>query len=189
MNNNTSYYSDANKTKLEKDMWLILPDYIIGKVKRADEKLEIAVFGTEKKIITEPSICRQAVILHTLPLVSHGCEIEVAFDVAQYLANGAAAIDLIWISEESIEPWDSLTINLGDCPPEDHAYIDVNHNGSDIVEWLIQNRLAEPTGVTRRSGFYTYPMMKLHMAEIRKYALPSDDNNENEEGCRMEEFS
>ncbi len=40
MNNNPSYYSDANKTKLEKDMWLILPDYIIGKVKRADEKQE-----------------------------------------------------------------------------------------------------------------------------------------------------
>ena len=172
-------YLDFRGNKIEKDNWLVLPDYRIGKVKKADKKLEVAVIGENNKVSLEPSECSRTTIVTTLPLVSNGQAIEVVFDIVQYATNGATAVDLIWVSETGIEPWNNLTINLDGYPPKHHAYIDTNNNGNEIVEWLISNHLAEPTGLFRQSGFCVYPMMKLDMKGIQKYTLcPYDENDD-----------
>lgn len=95
---------------------------------------------------------------------------EVYMAIEKYLQNGNTAITL-WIeTEDGFEPYNTVTKNFGDLP-EDYAYIDTNNNPG-VLELLISKKIAYPTGIEERSGFCTYPLVRLDLEEIKKYLKP-----------------
>lgn len=80
---------------------------------------------------------------------------RIALKVTTYL-NGNLAINMEAWDDGYAEPWSNLTVNLDGERRKDCAFIDSNHNGEDIIIWIIRNGLAIPTGVRQRSGFCEY---------------------------------
>lgn len=64
-----------------------------------------------------------------------------------------------------------LTVNLPESGSLDRGtqFIDTN-NHPWAYGWLIDNGLAEPTGIFGRSGFCAYPAMKFHLPEQNRDA-------------------
>lgn len=87
---------------------------------------------------------------------------EINLMRSTYLDNGNTAI--IAETKEG-EPFGVLTVNLDDELPRNMAYIDTN-NMPDALNFLIKNDLAEDTGKTGKSGFCTYPLVKLKLDKI-----------------------
>ena len=50
-----------------------------------------------------------------------------------------------------------------------YAYIDINDNGNEIIDWLITNKLGKLTGRICHSGFCMYPEFEFDMDEVQKY--------------------
>lgn len=65
------------------------------------------------------------------------------------------------------EPFAVFTVNLDDDLPENMAYLDTN-NVRGVLEFMIENNLAEDTGKTGTSGFCTYPLVRLNLDKIPK---------------------
>ena len=105
-----------------------------------------------------------------LKLNAWGAEHEITFELHKYAENDNLAIEMMcWDEEEFPEPWSMLTVNLSvKCKPN-CAYIDTNNNGYTIIEWLIENKLGNITGVLGFSGFCTYPEFEFDMDELKKY--------------------
>lgn len=80
---------------------------------------------------------------------------RIALKVASYL-DGNLAVDMEAWDEGYAEARSNLTVNLDGERGKDCAFIDTNHNGDDIIIWIIRNGLAVPTGVRRRSGSCEY---------------------------------
>lgn len=80
---------------------------------------------------------------------------RIALKVTSYL-DGNLAIDMEAWDEGYAEPWSNLTVNLDGVRGKDCAFIDTNHNGDDIIIWIIRHGLAIHTGVRQRSGFCEY---------------------------------
>ena len=91
-----------------------------------------------------------------LLLTDCGKTFPVWLRVACYL-NGNLAIKLLFWNECFLDVWTVLTVNLLEICDMDCAYIDVNNNGEEILEWLVKNGLAVPTGRSARSGYCEYP--------------------------------
>ena len=54
-------------------------------------------------------------------------------------------------------------------PILDCIVIDVNNNGPDIIDWLIDNKLGHLSGKIKQSGFCVYPEFIFNLDEIKKY--------------------
>ena len=74
-----------------------------------------------------------------------------------YYHGGNLYVGTATFEDGYVEPCSDLTVNLGSILPLNCAYIDVNNNGSDILDWLQQNKIAVPTGRYRCSGICKYP--------------------------------
>ena len=49
------------------------------------------------------------------------------------------------------EPWSFLTVNLGVTCPENCAFVDINNNGEEILDFIINNNIGKPTGRCKTS--------------------------------------
>lgn len=58
------------------------------------------------------------------------------------------------------EPWGTVSVNLGINLDDDEIFADINNNES-LVNEMVKQKLLIPTGITQRSGFVEYPLMKL----------------------------
>lgn len=58
------------------------------------------------------------------------------------------------------EPWGTVSVNLGIKLDDDEIFADINNNES-LVNEMVKQKLLIPTGITQRSGFVEYPLMKL----------------------------
>ena len=58
------------------------------------------------------------------------------------------------------EPWGTVSVNLGIKLCDDEIFADINNNES-LVNEMVKQKLLIPTGITQRSGFVEYPLMKL----------------------------
>lgn len=92
--------------------------------------------------------------------IKYGADRKIALVKNTYTQNDNLAIQMISHDGEFPEPWNSLTVNLSGKCDTDCAFIDVNNNGADIINWLIKNDIAHPTGRTEVSGFCAYPEVK-----------------------------
>ena len=104
-----------------------------------------------------------------LNMTKYGKEHPMTFEVDRYLDNGNLYVGLITHEEGYPEPWQNLTVNLGVKCEENHAFIDTNNNGDDIMMWLIENGLATHTGRYKSNGFCVYPEFKFNMENLKKY--------------------
>lgn len=95
--------------------------------------------------------------MKTFDLNRFGKTYTIQLKAGVYYYGGNLYIEMLSLEDDDIEPWSDLTVNLGPILPLNCAYIDVNNNGSDILDWLRQHRIAVPTGRYGYSGFCRYP--------------------------------
>ncbi len=97
-----------------------------------------------------------------------GKSIPVTFKKAKYVAFNNLYIGIVSWEEGYPEPWSDLTVNLGVSMEPDCAFIDTNNNGEGIIDWLIENNIAIPTGYWAKSGFCTYPEVRFNKEFLDK---------------------
>ena len=59
-------------------------------------------------------------------------------------------------------------MNLEGKREKDCAFIDTNHNGQEILVWIIRNGLAVPAGRYGRSGYCSYPEYRFKETLLRE---------------------
>ena len=105
--------------------------------------------------------------MKTFNLERYGEVHPIQLSVAAYL-NGNLAITMTDWSSGEPEPWNVLTVNLGDSMDKHCAYIDTNNNGEDILAWIVRHGLAVPTGRVGFSGFCCYPEYRFRSSRLKE---------------------
>lgn len=106
--------------------------------------------------------------MKTLILNTWGTDHHISFTLHKYAENENLCVQALAHEDGFIEPWSTLTVNLGIKCPEGFAFIDTNNNPG-IIGWLEANNLGKRTYITEWSGFCEYEMFKFDMAELNKY--------------------
>lgn len=107
--------------------------------------------------------------MKTLTLYRYGKEHPVTFNLDNYSQNGNLYVGLITHEEGYPEPWSDLTVNLGVQCKANCAFIDVNNNGMQIIDWLIDNNLGRILAREKVSGFCVYPEFEFNMEPLMQY--------------------
>ena len=96
---------------------------------------------------------------------------DCKLSVNKYTNNGNTAIQIFSKNEEFDfwEPFAMLTVNLDKKLDEGYAYLDIN-SFREAEAFVIKNNLGEFAEDYGFSGFCVYPLFKLNMEEIQKYA-------------------
>ena len=100
-----------------------------------------------------------------------GGKIKVAFRLAKYTSNKRLFVGILADEDGFLEPWTDLTVNMPDTELSDEncVFIDTNNNGSDIVFWLMENGLGNPTARWAYSGFCSYPEFRLDFDRLEQF--------------------
>lgn len=86
----------------------------------------------------------------------------------QYIYGGMAVCAYL----RNGEPWSDITVNIpGHSISDDTAFIDTNNNPW-AEEFLVENGIAKPTGLTARSGYCIYPLYKFDMSKFKNLKTP-----------------
>lgn len=104
-----------------------------------------------------------------LKLNAWGSEHEITFTIDRYANNNNLYIGMVCWDDGYAEPWSDLTVNLDFKCRTNCAFIDINDNGKQIIDWLVKNNLGRPTGLILPSGFCVYPEFEFDMKEVEKY--------------------
>ena len=108
--------------------------------------------------------------MKTLTLHAWGTDHQMTFEVDKYSQNGNLYVGLLSHDDGYAEPWQNLTVNLGVPCKENCAFIDVNHNGMEIMNWLVDNKLGRVLAREKVSGFCVYPEFEFDMQRLMEYA-------------------
>lgn len=73
--------------------------------------------------------------------------------------GGGIAIQATINEDGFEEPWSTITVNLGELPEENMAAIDVNNNGANILDELINAGFCTLL-YFKRSGYCEYPVVE-----------------------------
>ncbi len=104
-----------------------------------------------------------------LILYKYNADRLITFELAQYAENGNLYVGMICHNNNYPEPWSNLTVNLSvKCAPN-RAYIDINNNGNEIIDWLEKNNLGFTTGNLMPSGWCVYPEFEFNMEKLMKH--------------------
>lgn len=89
-------------------------------------------------------------------------KITVLINKGRYAENKTTALIVTCDDPQNNyeEPWGTVSINLGIKLDDDEIFADINNNES-LVNEMVKQKLLIPTGITQRSGFVEYPLMKL----------------------------
>lgn len=99
----------------------------------------------------------------------YGGEYEITLRTNHYANNNNLYIGLDCWEDGFPMPYTDLTVNLyPKCEPN-CAFIDINNNGVEIINWLMANKLGKLTGRMCHSGFCQYPEFEFNMEEVQKY--------------------
>lgn len=100
------------------------------------------------------------------PLVAYGTKHLISLERTSYLTGGLA-VTMVDYAEGYEEPYATLTVNLESFPyplDADTAFLNTNICcGVDILQWVVENNIAYPMGVTETSGFCEYPLVRFNM--------------------------
>lgn len=89
-----------------------------------------------------------------------GNEYVLAFSRAKYFENGNLAVLAYNKGDYGWEPYATVTVNIEPLGNPYAAAIDTNNLGEDIVGWLSENGIAQPTGDVLPSGFCAFPVVE-----------------------------
>lgn len=112
--------------------------------------------------------------MKTLTLNKYGTNHPMTFTMDSYVDNGNLYVGLVTYEDGYPEPWSDLTVNLGVRCKANCAFIDINNNGNEIIEWLYSNSLGHLTGRIKASGFCSYPEFEFNMEKLCKYSDMSE---------------
>ena len=88
-------------------------------------------------------------------------DMDVVLDKTSYRCSGTLAVIMNTMIDD--DGYIMVTVNLSNpLQHGDYAFVDTN-NLEGIDSWLEKNGIAEHTGITARSGFCTYPLMKFNI--------------------------
>ena len=83
---------------------------------------------------------------------------EIVLLRRQYM-DGSLAVQMLYDADGYWDFWGDVTVNLCDATNQNASFAYVNANNMPAVaEFLQENGLATYTGMTRPSGFCTYPL-------------------------------
>lgn len=88
---------------------------------------------------------------------SFGDTFQVQVEVNVYLDNKSLCVSLTAMEDGIPEPYGNITVNLDGTVPNYCAYVDTN-NMPNIEAFLVENGIAEFTGLTKKSGYCEYPL-------------------------------
>jgi len=107
--------------------------------------------------------------MKTLTLNKYGTERPMSFTLDSYVDNGNLYVGFVTHEEGYPEPWSDLTVNLGIKCKANCAFIDINNNGNEIIEWLYSNNIGHLTGRMETSGYCAYPEFEFNMERLVQY--------------------
>lgn len=113
--------------------------------------------------------------MKTLILNAWGQDNCLSFTLHEY-TNGNLCVQAWVHQDEFIEPYSTITVNLGIECPKGFSFIDANNNHG-IIGWLEANNLGKRTYITQVSGFCEYEMFKFNMEELEKYVHSDERRN------------
>ena len=92
-----------------------------------------------------------------------GDTLNIKLGKTSYLNNGTLAVVMLEVLDNGEEEeYDVLTVNINDSSllaSDTDAFIDTNNMGQDIVQWLVENKIAKKTPFVGFSGYCSYPLM------------------------------
>ena len=96
---------------------------------------------------------------------AYGEKFTIILAIGNYASNGTLAVEMICVDSKGVEePFASLTVNIADSDKyannKDLAFVDTNNLGMSIMQWLIDNDIAEETDIVGFSGYCMYSLMK-----------------------------
>lgn len=103
-----------------------------------------------------------------LPFSDGRRKLKVEVVVQNYQYGNNLAVSLVpW---RGMTPGDEiwLTVNLDGQRQQDHAFLDINHQPQEVLNWLEVNNIAKPTGRSQRSGFCVYPEYAFNPDRLRE---------------------
>lgn len=92
---------------------------------------------------------------------------HVTLDIQQYMNDGNLYIGLMSSEDGYEEPFDSLTVNLGDRTPDYCGYVNTNHL-LQAEKFIEENSLGTFTGLTKQSGYCIYPLYMFEPDRLRE---------------------
>ncbi len=105
--------------------------------------------------------------MKTYHINAYGNDYEVRVRVRNYNNNGTLALSLVTTIGE---PFCDLTVNIMDSmiwADKNHAFVDTN-NCSWAEDFIVDNNLGNPVGITGASGFCVYPLYEFYLDELTK---------------------
>lgn len=101
-------------------------------------------------------------------------EDQIILRKSTYTVDGSLAIIMYRVTPGSMKgPFGILTVNLSEsgytCAADDEAFVDTNNNGPEIIDFIIENGIGEPTDRIGMSGFCTYPEFQFNIKDIKDY--------------------
>lgn len=96
-----------------------------------------------------------------------GNPLTVELEIQCYANNGCMYIGLIEIGGDYPEHYGDMTVNLDGKCPDYCGYVDTNHM-PQVEEFIRKNELGEFTGLTKQSGFCTYPLYMFNVDKLRE---------------------
>ena len=90
---------------------------------------------------------------------------RVTISYTTYRKTGTLAVLMNYIDGEMESDYDVVSVNLcSGLQDGQMAYVDTN-NIPEIDRWLVENGIAEDTGVRTVSGFCTYPLLQFNQVQ------------------------
>ena len=106
---------------------------------------------------------------------SYGTSYDICIEASSYVHGGGFALELLFISDDDLEPYSNLTVNIAArSSGHDCAYIDTN-NLPEAESLIKQYKLGKPTGRIGYSGYCSYPEYRFDMKEVAKYCVNPED--------------
>ena len=106
---------------------------------------------------------------------SYGTSFDICIEASTYVHGGGMALELLFQSDDDLEPYSNLTVNISSVPlGPDCAYVDTN-NLPSAEAMIKQYNLGKPTGRIGCSGYCTYPEYRFDMEKVAKYCVNPED--------------
>ena len=100
-----------------------------------------------------------------------GTEYKVRPFFTKYINNNSIALVLVGEQEYEGQRVATLTVNLDGIPPKGCAYLDTN-NCENAERFVVENGLAEPMNVYKRSGYCEYPLYRFKAELVKRFGRP-----------------
>ena len=91
---------------------------------------------------------------------------NVTLEVSAYLDNNSLYVGLTAMPYGVPEYYGDMTVNLLESVPPYCAFVDTN-NMPELEKFLVENKIAEFTGLEQRSGHYSYPLYLFDADKMR----------------------